>query len=345
MFCTDGRGVHNESEELAMKNSVVPVLVITAAALLCTACEKADAKKIKVRFAGTEGDSTPQSQMLYKVADRLNASGYFDVDVFTSGALSSDTDDLVTQALQGSHLVVPSDPARLSANQKVPDFGILMAPYALKDYRVLDKLHSTPLYQQWEKDFEKAGLKLIANNFYNGMRHFITDKEIKTPADLRGLRIRGFSNSVGNGLAKSLGYAQTSIPATDIYTGVQSKAIDGCEIQTPTSYGYRLWEVLKCTTKTGHYMLTSSIVCGTEFFDRLPKEAQDVLVETFRNVCSEYQAKVAKIEQDDLAEMQAKGMVVAEVNTAPFEAAVEPLYAELGFSAGLKDELFRQLGL
>jgi TRAP-type C4-dicarboxylate transport system substrate-binding protein len=328
---------------------LVAFCLVVGAGLVCANGARqsgGSGSKVAVMFAGTEADTTPQSQMLHEVANRLNASGRFDVSVFTAGSLSNDTDDLVTQAIQGANIVVPSDPGRISTNQKVADFGILMAPYVLKDYQVLDKLLTTPLYQQWEKDFETAGVKLITNNFYNGMRHFVTNKEIKVPADLAGQRIRGFGNNIGNGLAKYLGYAQTSIAATEIYTGVQSKTIDGCELQTPTSYGYRLWEVLKYTTKTGHYMLTSSIVTGTKFFNSMSAEDQALFIKTFRDVCTESQTKVAQTEEANLAEMASKyGMIVSTVDTAPFEAAVQPLYNELGFSAGLKDRLFQQLGL
>jgi TRAP-type C4-dicarboxylate transport system substrate-binding protein len=326
--------------------AVFSLCLLFTAGVFLTGCGGGDkGDKIKVRLAGTEADNTPQSQMLHEVAKRLNASGKFEVEVFTAGSLSNDTDDMVTQALQGANIVVPSDPGRISTNQKVPDFGILMAPYVLKDYKLLDKLLDTPIYKGWEKDFEKAGLKLITNNFYNGMRNFITNKPINVPADLKGLRIRGFGNNIGNGLAKYLGYAQTSLPATDIYTGIQSKTIDGAELQTPTVYGYRLYEVLQYTSLTKHYMLTSSIVCGLEFFNSMPADAQELFVKTFRDVSSEYQDKVAEIEKKDLAEMQKKGMVVNEVDTAPFEKAVQPLYSELGFSKGLKDKLFKQLGI
>jgi TRAP-type C4-dicarboxylate transport system substrate-binding protein len=322
------------------------ILVVMLAFVFAFVSNAVAADKIKVTFAGTEGDKTPQSLALKEVAKRLNASGLFEVKVFVAGSLSNDTDDLVSQALQGAAIVVPSDPGRISTNQKVPDFGILMAPYVLKDYKVLDKLIQTALYKQWEKDFEKTGLKLVTNNWYNGMRNFVTNKEIKTKADLKGLRIRGFGNNIGNGLAKSLGYAQTSIPATEIYTGVQSKTIDGCEIQNPTSYSYRLYEVLKYTTLTKHYMLTSSIVTGTKFFNSMSPEAQELFVKTFQEVGSEFQVKVAQIEEQNLADMQKKGMVINTIDTVPFENAVAPLVDKgLGFSVGLKDKLFKQLGI
>jgi TRAP-type C4-dicarboxylate transport system substrate-binding protein len=301
--------------------------------------------KIAVVLAGTEGDTTPQSRALHEVAKRLNASGRFDVKVFTSGSLSSDTDDLVTQAQAGIPIVIPSDPGRIASQLGYPDLGVLMAPYVLKDYRVLNKLITTDLYKEWDRDIEARGVKLVTNNWYNGMRHFVTNVEIKSLSDLKGQRIRGFGNNIGLGLAKYLGYTQTSVPATDIYQLCQQKGLDGCEIQTPASYGYRLYEVLKYTTLTSHYMLTSTIVCGAPFFNSMAESDQALFLKTFQDVGAEYQEIVAGLEKSQQTDMAGKGMIINSIDIAPFEAAVQPLYGELGFSAGLKDRLFRELGI
>ncbi|MDR3048704.1 MAG: C4-dicarboxylate TRAP transporter substrate-binding protein [Elusimicrobiota bacterium] len=328
-----------------LKKTVAAAAVLALAFAGFLAAPAQAAKKVDVIFAGTEADTTPQSQALHEVAKRLRASGQFNVKVFTAGSLSGDTDDLVTQALQGANIVVPSDPGRIAANQKVPEYGILMAPYVLRDYKVLDKLLTTDLYKKWEKDFEKSGLKLVTNNWYNGMRHFVTNKKIDKPADLKGLRIRGFGNTIGMNLAKALGYAQTSIPAGDIFPAVQTKSLDGCEIQVPFTFSNRLYEVLKYNTMTSHYMLTSSIVTGLKFFNSLTPEQQALFVKTFRDVGSEYQSKVAQVEEQNLKAMQDKGMIINKVDTAPFEKAIAPYYKDMGFSPALKTELFKQLGI
>jgi TRAP-type C4-dicarboxylate transport system substrate-binding protein len=326
-----------------MKKNVLVVMLLALA--LAASSAFAAPKKVRVQLAGTEADSTPQSQALHEAAKRLNASGLFEVKVFTAGSLSNDTDDLVTQALQGAPIVVPSDPGRIATNQRVPEYGILMAPYVLRDYKVLDKLLTTNLYKKWEQDFEKAGLKLVTNNWYNGMRHFVTNKEIKSPADLKGLRIRGFGNAIGLGLAKALGYAQTSIPATDIFSAVQTKTLDGCEIQIPFTFSNRLYEVLKYNTMTSHYMLTSSIVCGVKFFNSMTKEQQDLFVKTFRDVGTEFQAKVAQTEAQNLEQMKQRGMTISNVDISKFAQAVAPYYKEMGFSESLRDQLFKELGI
>ncbi|GMO37785.1 MAG: C4-dicarboxylate TRAP transporter substrate-binding protein [Termitinemataceae bacterium] len=327
---------------------IIAVLLCFGLCFAVLGCKKKDGeasgKKITIQIAGTEAATTPQSMAMKEVAKRLNDSGRFNVVVFTDGAMG-DTDDVVRQGMEGVPVVVPSDPGRISANHGVTDYGILMAPYVLSDYKVLDKLSETELYKQWEKDFEAAGLKLITNNWYNGMRSFYTNKVINTPSDLKGLRIRGFGNAIGTGLAKSFGYAQTSIASGEIYNAVKQKSLDGAEIQLSFAASASFHEIFKNLTITNHYMLTSSIVCGANFFNSLSPEDQALFVKTFRDVGTEWQIKVAESELADIEKLAAGGVNVNKPDLAPFQEAVQGLYTSVGFSDGLKDKLFSQLGL
>ena len=116
------------------------------------------AGKITVTFAGTEAATTTQSRMMQAVADVLNADGRFDAKVLVAGALSGDTNALVTQAKMGVPLVVPSDPGRLASQFAIPDMNILMAPYILTDPAVLKKLPDTELFKEWSKQLEAQGV-------------------------------------------------------------------------------------------------------------------------------------------------------------------------------------------
>mgnify|MGYP002860140266 CR=1 FL=1 len=95
--------------------------------------------------------------MMQAVADKLNATGRFNASVQVAGALSGDTDALVTQAKLGVSLVVPSDPGRLASQFKIPDMNILMAPYILTDPVMLKKLPDTALFKEWQAELEKQG--------------------------------------------------------------------------------------------------------------------------------------------------------------------------------------------
>ncbi|MDR1277377.1 MAG: TRAP transporter substrate-binding protein DctP [Treponema sp.] len=302
--------------------------------------------RIAVTFAGTEGATSGQSRMMLEAAEILNATGRFDVKVYVAGQLPGDTDNLVTQARLGVNLVIPSDPGRLASQFNIPDLNILMAPYVLMDYKILEKLPHTSLYKEWQAELEKKGIVLIADMF-NGFRSFYTIRPVNKVSDLSGLRVRGFGNAIGQALAKYLGYAQTTVNATDIYAGIQAKTLDGCEIQASTADSYRLYEVTKYLALTKHFMLQSSFVCGKSLIDSMPAADRELFLKTVYDTVTKYSGIIAGEEQGYYDGFRSKGVTITEPNLTEFENAIAPLYTnnDLKLTRGLKDRLFRELGM
>jgi TRAP-type C4-dicarboxylate transport system substrate-binding protein len=332
--------------------SLAAVLAVSG---VFTGCEKKEAgggargaqgQKVAVTFAGTEAPSTGQSRMMQEVADKLNASGRFQVEVQVNGALSGDTDNLVSQAKSGVPLVVPSDPGRLASQFKIRDLNILMAPYVLTDIEVLDRLPNTEIFKEWQTELEAQGITFVAD-MYNGFRSFYTIQSVREVADLKGLRIRGFGNDIGNALAKYLGFANIGIPWGEVLPGIQQKTLDGCEVQAATAYGSAIYEVAKNLALTKHYMLQSSFVCSTALLNKMSEEDRKLFIDTIQEAAKKYGAVIASEEATYYDQMREKGMTITEVNIKEFEDAIAPLYTnnDLGFSAGLKDRLFTELGI
>lgn len=333
-------------------------IALTMGGVLIGSCSKQDASqpgneqsarkvsKTKITFAGTEAATTGQSRMMQETADLLNATGRFDADVQVNGALSNDTDNLVTQAKTGVPLVVPSDPGRLASQFRIPDLNILMAPYILTDRSALDRLPETPLFQEWQKQLENQGITFVVD-MYNGFRSFYTNVPVTDVSGLKGLRIRGFGNDIGNNLAKYLGFANIGISWGEVLPGIQQKTLDGCEVQVATAYGTAIYEVAKNLALTKHYMLQSSFVCSSRLLQSMPQEDRDLFTKTMRDMAKKYGEIVATEEADYYEKMKAQGVTITEVNIGEFEAAVAPLYTnnDLKFSEGLKDRLFSELGL
>ncbi|MDR0684701.1 MAG: TRAP transporter substrate-binding protein DctP [Spirochaetaceae bacterium] len=304
------------------------------------------AAKISVTFAGTEAATTGQSRMMQEVANKLNATGRFEASVQVNGALSNNTDDLVAQAKSGVPLVVPSDPGRLASQFNIPDLNILMAPYVLTDISALQKLPDTAIFKGWQSQLEAQGITFVAD-MYNGFRSFYTLTPVAKVADLKGLRIRGFGNNIGNALAKYFGFANIGIPWGEVLPGLQQKTLDGCEVQVATAYGSAIFDVAKNLALTKHYMLQSSFVCSTDLLNRMPEADRKLFLDTIQQTAKKYGDIVASEEDGFYQQMRDKGVTITEVDIKEFENAIAPLYTnnDLGLSPGLKDRLFRELGL
>ncbi len=330
-----------------MKKSI---LYSVGALLLCgmmlpSCSKKNDSEaKIPVTFAGTEAATTGQSRMMQSVADKLNATGRFNATVQVAGALSGDTDALVTQAKLGISLVVPSDPGRLASQFNIPDMNILMAPYILTDPAALKKLPDTPLFKEWQAELEKQGIVYITN-MYNGFRSFYTTTPVKHVSDLSGLRIRGFGNAIGNNLAKYFGFANIGISWGEVFPGIQQKTLDGCEIQVATADGSRIYEVTKNLALTKHYMLQSAFVCSSAFYNSMSPEDRELFTKIMREAAAEYGEIIQNEETGYYDHMKQNGVTITEVDLNEFQKAIDPLYTnnDLGFTAGLKERLFKEL--
>ena len=327
----------------------ISAVITIGCALMLTSCSKksesAGGNKVPVTFAGTEAATTGQSRMMQAVADKLNATGRFDASVQVAGALSGDTDALVTQAKLGVSLVVPSDPGRLASQFNIPDLNILMAPYILTDPASLKKLPDTKLFKEWQAELEKQGIVYITN-MYNGFRCFYTTTPVEHVSDLSGLRIRGFGNAIGNNLAKYFGFANIGISWGEVFPGIQQKTLDGCEVQVATADGSRLYEVVKNIAMTKHYMLQSAFVCSSTFYNSLTPSDRELFVKTMRETALEYGEIIRSEESGYYDNMKAHGVKITDVDIGEFQKAIDPLYTnnDLGFSAGLKDRLFKELG-
>ena len=327
----------------------ISAVITLACVIVLSSCSKKSGatvgNKVPVTFAGTEAATTGQSRMMQAVADKLNATGRFDATVQVAGALSGDTDALVTQAKLGVSLVVPSDPGRLASQFNIPDLNILMAPYILTDPAALKKLPDTKLFQEWQAELEKQGIVYITN-MYNGFRCFYTTTPVEHVSDLSGLRIRGFGNAIGNNLAKYFGFANIGISWGEVFPGIQQKTLDGCEVQVATADGSRLYEVVKNIAMTKHYMLQSAFVCSSTFYNSLTPSDRELFVKTMRETALEYGEIIRSEESGYYDNMKAHGVKITDVDIGEFQKAIDPLYTnnDLGFSAGLKDRLFKELG-
>ncbi len=93
------------------------------------------------------------------------------------------------------NVAVNTDAARLG--QYVSDFSIFMMAYFVDDYDEGYAVTQTETFKNWEKELEeKHGVKVLSFTFYDGPRHFMTNKEIHAPEDLKGQRIRTIGQEV-----------------------------------------------------------------------------------------------------------------------------------------------------
>lgn len=294
-------------------------------------------------LANTQPDTDVESLQLYACEKTIEdaTGGNFSVEVFTNSALG-DTDDILEQAIQGTAVLTVTDPGRLA--DYIPDYGILQMPYIMEDYTKIDAITGTDMVKEWEKGFEEYGVKVLASNWYGGARHFVCNKEVNVPEDLNGLKIRTMGSDLCIQSVTAMGAVGTAMSQSEIYSGIEQKAIDGCENQSTSTYASRLYEVCSYVNKTGHFILLGVPATGTIYFDSLSEDYQKLLVDTFRENGTEYQKICAEMEIECEKQMEEEGMTIHELDNTPFKEAVEPVYDSLGYK-DLREQILTEAGL
>jgi TRAP-type C4-dicarboxylate transport system substrate-binding protein len=272
------------------------------------------------------------------VKERTN--GGLTIEVYTAAQLGSD-EDVIEQALQGANVAVLTDGGRMA--NYVKDTGIIGMAYIANNYDELKKITETETFKSWDADLVKENIRILSYNWYDGPRNFYTNKVIKTPADLNGQRIRTPGSPVWARSVASLGATPVAMPWNDSYNALQNKVIEGVEVQSTSSYPNRTYEVTKFLAKTEHFQLANFIMCGEKWFVTLPAEYQTILTEECKKASVENAAQILAAAENFEKLMVENGMTINQVDKAPFVAAAEKAYEELGFKP-LRDKIWTEIG-
>ena len=248
---------------------VISFILILMASLVATA-QTTDKDKVYILKMSTQLNVTAPMVVGFKeLAKRVGekTNGKLVIEVYPSAQLGSD-EDVIEQAIQGVNVAVLTAGGRMA--NYVKEIGIMLAPYFSDNYEDVLKVTETGTFKEWEKELaEENGIRVLSFNWYDGARHFLTNKPVTKPADLKGMRIRTPGAPVWSESVKAMGATPVAMKWTEVYSAIQMKAIDGAEGQNTASYPAKLYEVLKYIDKTAHFQLICGIIVGEKWFSKI----------------------------------------------------------------------------
>ena len=136
----------------------------------------------------------------------------------------------------------------------IPDWSVFTAGYLLRDADHQRKVFTSDIGEEFFQMAEdKLGVKLLGVMYF-GKRHLNlrTDKKVMTPDDMAGVKLRMPGTDAWQFLGKALGANPTPMAFTEVYTGLQTGAIDGQDNPLPTDKDKKFYEVTKQIILTGH---------------------------------------------------------------------------------------------
>jgi TRAP-type transport system periplasmic protein len=305
-----------------------PISAALVAALLGSAT--AQAQQNILRFNHVLGPKEPYHDGFQKWAKRVGerTNGQLRIEVFHSAQLGKE-EDIIEQIRQGANIGQNTDSARMG--NYVPGIAVMNGPYFAETLEEVAQLRKAPTVVKWQEELAtKFGLKVLSFNWVQGYRHFFTNKPVKTPEDLKGLRIRTPPAPIWQESIRALGAVPVAMAFGEMYPGLQQRAIDGVELVYNNIPGGRFYEVLKYANETKHIMLINFEVVSAQWFDKLPKEHQAILIEECDKAGEDTSREIFRLEAEVEQQLKGRGMtIVKDVDLPAFRKAGEKAYEVL----------------
>lgn len=299
--------------------------VVLVAALALAGCDdEPDVTVIKLGHA-LDTQHPVHVAMVY-MAERLAAEsgGTMRIDVYPSGQLGSEREML--ELLQIGSLGITKVSASVLENF-APDFEVLSLPFVFRDdahrFAVLEGPVGRALLA------ETTPFRLRGLAYYDaGSRSFYTvPRPVRTPDDLRGMKIRVQESATAMNMVRALGGSPTPISFGELYTALQQGVVDGAENNPPSFFLSRHYEVARYYVLNEHTAVPDVLVIGTTVWDRLTPQ-QQAWVQRAADASAELQKRLWKASTDEALEaVRAAGVQVIETDKAPFAERVAPMMA------------------
>jgi tripartite ATP-independent transporter DctP family solute receptor len=318
---------------------------LIVALVLGLACSLAQAQpKHSLKFNHVLGPKEPfhDGFLAWAKAVEARTKGGLKIDVFHSAQLGKE-EDILEQIRAGANIGQNTDSARMG--NYVPGIAVMNGPYFVENLEEVAKLRKAPTVQKWLDELAtQHGFKVVSFNWVQGYRHFFTNKAIRKPADLQGLRIRTPPAPIWQESIRALGATPVAMAFGEMYPGLQQRAIDGVELVYNNIPGGKFYEVLKFANETRHIMLVNFEVVSAKWFNGLPKEYQQALVEEADKAGAATSRKIfdleAKVEQD----LKKRGMTIVEdVDLKAFRQAGDKAYEVLKIQDA-KNQVHKEIG-
>ena len=209
-------------------------------------------------------------------------------------------------------------------NQVVPAMDMLSLPFIFKNEAHFWWYLAQPEAENFVKALEEKGVKKIAY-IDSGSRNLFTQKAVRSPADMKGQKIRVMASPVMVKTMEALGATGVPVAWAELYTALQTGVVDGAENNHPSVVAKKFYEVSKYYTLDEHMRIPDLLVVSTKFFDSLNAQQKAAVMQAGQ-LTQAYMRGAWKIsETKDLADLKAKFTQIIEPNKQPFMDAVKPL--------------------
>jgi TRAP-type transport system periplasmic protein len=224
----------------------------------------------------------------------------------------------------------------------MPGIGVFNIPFLFRDLAHAHAVLDGPIGQSYLENFREEGLIALAWG-ENGMRHITNSKhEIRSPEDLKGLKLRVPQSDVMLAGFKALGSDVRPLAFPQLYGALQSGQFDGQENPIATIQSSKFNQVQKYLSLTGHVYDPAILFMSTDDFDELSADDKRSFIEAAKLAGDASRQFAAAAEAKGVSELAQTGMqVIKDIDRSKFAAQMAS--ANLDFDRRFGSELISKI--
>ncbi len=260
--------------------------------------------------------------MAQKVAEKSN--GRMKVEIFPNEQLGTEKECI--EALQLGYMAITKTSTAVMEGF-VPKMKIFGIPYLFRDSEHYWKVLKGPIGKELLLAGQSKGLRGLC--YYDaGARSFYSKKQINSPADLTGLKVRVMKSIMSMDMVKAMGGSPTPIAWGELYTSLDQGVVDAAENNPPSFRTSRHYEVCHYYALDEHTRLPDILIISTRVWNSLSSEFQQILQEAV-DESVEYERKIwTEAEKNDMKIVEDAGVKVTYPDKKPFQESVKSMWAE-----------------
>lgn len=284
---------------------------------------------MKVNVGSTFGPGAPvyKGQEKFKELVEQRSKGQIEVLIHPLGAMGGERDVFEAMSTGGLEMgAMGSGDISLF----FPKYLVFEVPYVMKDIDHFWKFWNGPLGAYInDVPLKQRGVKTVGI-VYRGPRNLTANRPVKTPADVKGLRLRLPEIMPWVEVWKSLGAMPTPIPFQEVYMSLKTGVVDSQENPPESIWSLKFYEAQKYMMQTEHIYSACKYQISMKWFSTLDKATQDLIIKAWEDATKYANEMAVAADKDFTAKLQKEGrMTLVEVDKAAFAKAVAPAMDKL----------------
>ena len=291
------------------------ILLLTIIIISCTTNK--DYKEFRLAYVMAPGGTSHAAAEKFSKLVYEKSKEKIKVKLYPNGILGNDRILVEGLSLRSVDMII-AGPSIIGWN--APEYGVIEAPFVFSSYEHMEKVMHGEIGKEIEKSIYKNRKIHFLAFLHRGTRYLTTtDKIVKTPSDLNGLKLRVPELPIYIKSWKVFGANPTPLAYSDMFMALKQGVVEGQENPLEVIYTSHLYETQKYIMKTKH-LISFYIACiGDYFFEKFDKNEQEIIIDSIREAAQYQNDLVKKYEEKFTDELKAAGVKFIDVDRNAFE--------------------------